>query len=309
MKNKIKKYIKNKTLIRQIQKKIHSIFPIYWIHNKNIEFQYLSCITYNKYKKLYKNILEKGVEVKNSVPSEYVWICWFQGLDTAPELVKTCINSIYKCMKNKKIVILTNENISEYVEFPKYIVEKRNKGIISDAHFSDILRTELLCKYGGIWIDATVLCTSQTVPDYLEKYPIFVYKQLDLCKLDVQPIRCSSWLIYSKSNDSILRLTRKLLYTYWENNNYLEDYFLFHVFFSISCERYDDEWRKLPFYNNNSPQILVNELNEKYDEARWNTIVRESDFHKLSHHITYRMENDSFYSYILGNYGGLNSEK
>ena len=49
-------------------------------------------------------------------------------------------------MPDKNIVILTNENINDYVQLPDYIVEKYDKGIIPKAHFSDAIRNELLCK-------------------------------------------------------------------------------------------------------------------------------------------------------------------
>jgi len=45
------------------------------------------------------------------------------------------------------------------VELPGYIVEKWEKGRIPAAMFSDLLRVELLIKYGGTWIDSTVFCT------------------------------------------------------------------------------------------------------------------------------------------------------
>ena len=38
-------------------------------------------------------------------------------------------------------------------------MDKYKKGIFTRTHFSDILRLELLTKYGGTWIDASVLIT------------------------------------------------------------------------------------------------------------------------------------------------------
>jgi hypothetical protein len=38
-------------------------------------------------------------------------------------------------------------------------LEKYQKKIIDNTHFSDLLRLELLIKYGGTWIDASVLVT------------------------------------------------------------------------------------------------------------------------------------------------------
>ena len=38
-------------------------------------------------------------------------------------------------------------------------MEKHKNNIIDNTHFSDLLRLELLIKYGGTWIDASVLIT------------------------------------------------------------------------------------------------------------------------------------------------------
>ena len=46
------------------------------------------------------------------------------------------------------------------MELPGYIVEKWGKGQIPAALFSDLLRLQLLIKYGGMWIDSTVFCSS-----------------------------------------------------------------------------------------------------------------------------------------------------
>ena len=48
------------------------------------------------------------------------------------------------------------------------VMEKWEKGIITHTHMTDLLRLELLIKYGGMWIDATVLCTAkeEEIPCY-----------------------------------------------------------------------------------------------------------------------------------------------
>ena len=42
--------------------------------------------------------------------SNKVWICWFQGMDNAPDLVKTCFESVKKNLINKDIVLITADN-------------------------------------------------------------------------------------------------------------------------------------------------------------------------------------------------------
>ena len=40
-----------------------------------------------------------------------IWICWFQGEDKAPDLVKKCIDSVRKHASGYDVIILTEDNI------------------------------------------------------------------------------------------------------------------------------------------------------------------------------------------------------
>jgi mannosyltransferase OCH1-like enzyme len=124
----------------------------------------------NKLKRKYKYVIDdfdnehkEDIE-KTKSHERKIWMCWMQGLENAPELVRQCYKQIKKNITDREIVLITEENIDEYVSFPSYIQEKYKKGIISHTHFSDLLRIELLCKYGGTWIDSTVFCSGSTIP-------------------------------------------------------------------------------------------------------------------------------------------------
>ena len=95
-----------------------------------------------------KNILHEHVDI--------VWVCWFQGMEHAPKMVQYCFESLKSNLRDKRIILITEDNYKEYVQFPTYILEKYEKGCFSKTHLSDLLRLELLIKYGGTWIDATV---------------------------------------------------------------------------------------------------------------------------------------------------------
>jgi hypothetical protein len=150
------------------------------------------------YYRFFSNILEKRIYLKrdrdalcylkrylnNDNPplpppikkdKKYMWTCWFQGYDNAPPIVKACINSMYKYSDGYEVIVLTEETISDYVSMPDFIIEKYKAGIISPAHFSDLLRTLLLITYGGIWLDATVLLTGN-IPHYLLSSDFFVFQ-------------------------------------------------------------------------------------------------------------------------------------
>lgn len=276
---------------------------LYYIENKNARVYVRQCKDYNRLYKEFKPVIESHCKINESITQiGKVWICWFQGLENAPDIVQACVNSVKKVLSDKEIVLLTTKNYTDYIELPAYIIHKWQKGMIGMAHFSDILRISLLAKWGGMWIDSTVLCTDRVFFDEISSLPIFVFKQLDLINRDKQPILASSWFISSVSNNPIIVLTRDLLYAYWNKHDLLINYFVFHMFFSMACRKYSDEWNEIPTFNNNTPHVLMIELKNNYSEYRWNQIMRMSDIHKLSRYNDINYLENSNYMHIISKY-------
>lgn len=260
---------------------------------------------YRKLKRKYRKILINDKPIINDEriieESDKIWICWFQGIENAPELVKACYNSVLKNYKDKEIIVLTEENYKKYVDMPEHIIKKWEKGYITFAHFSDILRIELLSKYGGLWLDSTIFTTKRSELVFNENIELFVFKQVDLDRKNSLSVVASNWLIYANKNNNIINLTKKLLYYYWKDYNYAINYNIFHIFFKLATEVYKDEWKNVPTFNNISPHILQFELNDDFQEIRFNEIKNMSDFHKLNWRIKSENKN-SFYNYIVNNY-------
>lgn len=260
---------------------------------------------YRKLKRKYRKILINDKPIINDKKiiekSNKIWICWFQGIENAPELVKACYNSVLKNYKDKEIIVLTEENYKKYVDIPEYIIKKWEKGYITFAHFSDILRIELLSKYGGLWLDSTIFTTKRSELVFNENIELFVFKQVDLDRKNSLAVVASNWLIYANKDNNIINLTKKLLYYYWKDYNYAINYNIFHIFFKLATEVYKDEWKNVPTFNNISPHILQFELNDDFQEIRFNEIKNMSDFHKLNWRIKSENKN-SFYNYIVNNY-------
>ena len=260
---------------------------------------------YRKLKRKYRKILINDEPIINDEKiiekSNKIWICWFQGIENAPELVKACYNSVLKNYKDKEIIVLTEENYKKYVDMPEHIIKKWEKGYITFAHFSDILRIELLSKYGGLWLDSTIFTTKRSELVFNENIELFVFKQVDLDRKNSLSVVASNWLIYANKNNNIINLTKKLLYYYWKDYNYAINYNIFHIFFKLATEVYKDEWKNVPTFNNISPHILQYELNDDFKEIRFNEIKNMSDFHKLNWRIKSENKN-SFYNYIVDNY-------
>ncbi len=215
----------------------------------------------------------------------------FQGLESAPEVVKKCYDSLVKNLSKKEIIVITSENINQYVEFPDYIIDKWEKGIITNTHMTDLLRLELLIKYGGMWVDATVLCAcpEEEIPHYFFDSDLFMFQCLKPGR-NGHSTYISSWLMSAKSNNKVLMATRHLCYAYWRKNMKMMDYFLLHDFLSIVLEYYPDEWNRIIPFDNATPHLLLLRLFDAYDETMWLAIKEQTPFHKLS----YKFDSDKF---------------
>ncbi len=236
-----------------------------------------------------------------------VWTIWLQGMDNAPKMVQECYSSMVEQIKGREIVVITEDNYSKYVTFPDYIMEKYKGGIISKVHFADLLRIELLTKYGGTWLDGTVLC-SRFVPEKHNYYldaDLFLFQDLKP-GLDGHATAISSWMITASAQQNIMLLTRELLHNYWKTHNYAIDYFILHDFFQIALEAYPDEWKKVIPISNSIPHILLLRLFDKYDDKIWKSICEITPFHKLTHKYQTDQENLSgtYYDVIIKKHSG-----
>lgn len=250
-----------------------------------------------KYGYVLKNI---PADFEGKEKSNIIWICWFQGLENAPDIVKLCVESIKRNFINYEVIILTEDNFRDYISFPTIIEKRLAQKQITLTHLSDLLRLELLIKYGGIWIDSTVFITDGYIPTEILDSDLFMFQELKPGS-DGHSLPISSWFIVSKPNHPILLATRALLYEYWKRNRSLIDYFLLHHFINISKEYFEQLWKKVPKYSNSLPHLLQLELFEEYSETRLQEIYRLTSIHKLSYKFTEKdiLKENTFFDKII----------
>ena len=274
------------------------------LSNKGLEILRLSANKqlYKYLKKNYYKYLDNSIDENIVIhsASNRVWVCWLQGIkEDTPPVVKRCIQSMYDNLKKEEVVLLTEDNYHEYVTLPDYIVKKYNQGKISKTHLTDFLRLELLIKYGGIWIDATVLCTDD-IPNYILNSDLFLFQNLKPGR-DGDTVALSSWFIVAKSNNRVLIATQKLMYEYWRRNEALIDYFLIHNFLRMSLDRYPEEDEKIIKYPNSTPHILLLDIFKPYDKRKWDAIKEMTPIHKLAYKRTKEDmdKKDTYYDVII----------
>lgn len=240
--------------------------------------------------KRYKPIIAESRQKYETMelPHEHprvVWWCWLQGLDNAPDVVKACLRSLQRNLpKNYEIRVIDEDNWKEWVTLPQYIVEKRSAGRIPAALFSDLLRLELLIKYGGTWIDSTVLCTgddgdAMDARKLLES-DLFLFQYTTP---EGGPFKgISNWFISAYSNNKVLMTLRDMLMAYWRDYDCTVDYYIFHLFFWGMVKAYPKEIAEMPYAYSENALLLMSHWGEEYDEQKWKCLTSKSRFHKLS---------------------------
>lgn len=210
-----------------------------------------------------------------------IWFCWLQGLDHAPSIVKACFKQVQQIESKRNIAVVTKDNFQQYVALPEHILSKWHSGIISNTHFSDILRLQLLIEHGGIWMDATVYLTGE-IPRFMESKPLFMYRHTDYGDTH---FRYNSWFISSYKGNGIMRTLQALLLKYWEDNNKLKEYFLWHVFLSMIVEKIPEFDSQIYPVTDDLPEQLRLVLFDRFDETYWDALKGMSPIHKLSYKI------------------------
>lgn len=231
---------------------------------------------------------------------ETVWVCWLQGMDMAPELVQRCYESVKKNFADKKIVLLNESNIFEYITMPEDIVKKWKDGIIGPAHFTDLVRLELLIKHGGYWIDATVLCTDSSLVRKLEQEPLFMFS-FYYFGFNPEIMELNNWLIYSCTNNNILCLLRNFMYTYWRENNRAVHYFILHIFQTMALEFYEKEYKQMPVVSQVDAHVLATYIFDEYNQKKFDILCQQTGIHKLSTRFDAKQmkKTDTFYDVII----------
>lgn len=256
------------------------------------------CYIKEKYGYLINKFVNLPISEKKK--DKIIWILWFQGYDAAPDIVKKCIDSIYHYKGVYEVIFLTSNNIINYIDIPEYILKKWKKGIISNTHFSDIVRTDILVRHGGIWLDATTYLTD-FLPTYVTDTSFFVYKRgVERDK----SIVANNWLISANKNVRLLICVREMLFEYWKKENKIRDYFLWHLCFTIATHLYKEDWNEVCWITDTLGETLRWNLFKNKNKNTYDEITKLTGIHKLSYKIDVPDNIDgSIYEHIINNKG------
>jgi len=241
---------------------------------------------------------------QGSIPKQ-IWICWWDGIGTMPPIVKACYNSVLRHANGFKITVITKDNFRDYISIPEHILEKTDTGIITLNALANIIRLALLAKYGGLWLDATVLVTDAI---NLDNALFFTIKG-DFGGEDVPKRKWTTNLLGGLPKLFLFEFVRDFICEYWKKNDELIDYFLFDYSIALAYNSIPQikEIIDSARVTNKNYMILQDHLGDEFNPAFFDETIKNTVFHKLTwkenFHCTTPENKLTLYGHILEKYG------
>ena len=190
-----------------------------------------------------------------------IFMYWDQGWDKAPRLVQACLSSWKTHNPEFEVIALDASDISSelsiyrnsFYGWRSCFLAKKWK--IPIQALSDIFRLELLHQYGGLWVDATVLCR-QPLKDWLPGYFVNGFFAFN------NPINdgvVASWFLASLSDNQLMTAWYNSAKCYWDGRRTADRYAWVHYLFVQLLEQSNDlreEFSEIPVFDANSERSI-----------------------------------------------------
>lgn len=252
----------------------------------------------------YKTILEKyNIEDKEERFRKVIWVCWWQGQNELPEIVSKCLHSIKSYNAEYQVIVIDKNNYNEYIDIPDEIMKKVENKVITLTHLSDLIRMNLLSKFGGIWIDATIFLTNEITDKFKDKN-LNTLKIRDINKnMNISKGRWCGYFIGGTANN-FFKFMNEMLIQYNKDYNYLIEFFLIDYLIDIAYQHFDYVKQMIDNADIEANHIydLINKFNEEYSAEKYNEILNSSPVFKLSFKKKFNTKinnKDTIYKYFI----------
>lgn len=230
-------------------------------------------------------------------PKDYqIFYGWLQGEENLSVLARCCYNSLKKNAGAYKVTFIDEKNYSDYVDIPQYIFDKYKAGKMKPAHFADVIRINLLERYGGLWLDSTILVTEPLENHKkLLKLPFFTQKFIHE-KSNDHPItkKFAAYTSYARwgtfiQGTSVIHnpfyaFVKDFLNEYWRDFDEVIDYVLMDYVFDLAYDgipAFKKELDDCPI-NNENVWTLSPYLNTPYENFQYDKILKGTFLFKFS---------------------------
>ena len=234
-------------------------------------------------------------------PQSTIWVCWWDGEEAMPDLVRACYNSVKQHSGTHQVKLITRYNYGEYINIPDYIMKKVDSKIITITHFSNMVRASLLYDYGGIWMDATILTLKNISPDNMlfftlkapaeKSVSITLLRNAGLSnktakiynKSLYQTSRWSGFLLAGGKQCPVFSYMRDILYAYWKDHDDQIDYVLYDYTISLGYDNIPVMKSLIDNVPNSDAEKyeMENCLNSEYSDELYKRFSKDT-YHKLS---------------------------
>lgn len=262
-------------------------FMLQCLVRRLISFKCYDAYMYRYLTKYFQPVIKQFAN--NSLPRRFdenvihIWTLWWQGEEQAPEIVRKCLESQKLLFGGRQFRyhVLSQENWKEYVDLPEYIITKVGNEITL-THFSDIIRAELIRKYGGLWIDATVYCCRGQLTDDIERF--FTVKVKPQSEFYTRG-RWSGFLIGDVPGSVLFNFMAECFRYYWKNEKTLIAYLLIDYVIAIAYDQFPEVKKEIDNIvpSNRHMWSLLYRMNHAFENNLWQQIVCDNTFLKLSY--------------------------
>ena len=260
---------------------------------KELIFQFLS--------QNFKDFIQK-YQKKSDFPytnTKKIRTCRRQGTHHIPEIVKHCLESVKQHQEEYELIIIDQNNYSQYLDLPPFILEKVKNKEITLTHLSDIIRMGLLKQYGGIWVDATMFFTKNFIQAFNNINLNSNYPQKHIEK-NYEFTKRTGFFIGGKSNKTF-SFVYDFFLEYHKQYHQLIDFFLIDYALLLAYHYFPESKTDIDHITLKNEDIfqLVTIFNLPYEKKQYEKIMQQG-FFKL----TYKID---FFEYTknneLTNYG------
>ena len=237
-----------------------------------------------------------------------VWFCWWQGIDSAPDIVKACLISALNNIPSDKAELnfISMENVGQYINLPEWVVRKFSDGKISLSHLSYILRFGILYRYGGLWLDADNYIAEPFSDSFWNSTEFYSPKTDETHnRNDMVAGRWSLNLIKGSAGNTLFRYVLNALYEYWSTVDELIDESVPDYIMNEAYEKIPDVREQIDNCSASQPHMraLAPLIDDVFKQKKWNEITSDTNVFKLSYNKNYKLNNsvdkETFYSIII----------
>lgn len=225
--------------------------------------------------------ISDNLELDNKLIGK-IWVFWWQGENNMPELIKKTYKSIVDNSNGHEVILLSQVNYSSFVDVPQTILDKVVNKKMSFAHLSDFIRLQLLSRYGGLWIDSTVLVL-KPIDEAIFSYPFYSIHTEPHDNKCVGKYRYFVSLMASMPGNPFMLNCYNIFKDFWMRHERALDYLFmdYCIDYVASDPEYSEVLANIPFNNKNTLSLL-NNYSSPFSEKLWKELIADTTFFKLN---------------------------